>query len=312
MMHNIYKNSETLGFYIAGLFEGDGHLILPAASSKHNPRWHVTFHIKDKYLAHKLLDNISYGFIRYKTKENACVLTVSPVKGLKKLVSLINGKLKTPKIHQLHLLIDWLNKHHEANITKLPVFSGPINGDAWLAGFIDADGSFGIRSTKKAPGIKQKIACRFRLEQRMTSPVTGESYKDILTLIGDYCGVSLKTRKQKSTQVTYYLIEVSSRAGIRQLQNYLDRYHLISSKLLDYYDWCKVAKMLVDQPLLLPFCLSFLLLLQKQKAGRTLGKRAKEMQKAQYTPENLAEIDRIKKNMNMRRKVFQWDHLDCF
>jgi hypothetical protein len=53
-----------------------------------------------------LLNIIGSGFIRYKHGENACVLVVSPVVGLKKIVNLINGELKTPKIHQLHSLID--------------------------------------------------------------------------------------------------------------------------------------------------------------------------------------------------------------
>ena len=49
------------------------------------------------------------------------MLVVSPVIGLKKVVNLLNGELRTPKIHQLHNLIDWLNKNHSTNITKLPL-----------------------------------------------------------------------------------------------------------------------------------------------------------------------------------------------
>jgi hypothetical protein len=54
----------------------------------------------------KLLDIIGSGFIRYKLQDNACVLVVSPVKGLKKIVNLLNGELRTPKVHQLYKLID--------------------------------------------------------------------------------------------------------------------------------------------------------------------------------------------------------------
>jgi hypothetical protein len=73
---------------------------------KHNPRFCITFNLKDKPLAEKLLNLIGFGFIRLKPKNNACVLTISPVKGLKKIIDLINGELKTPKIIQLHNLID--------------------------------------------------------------------------------------------------------------------------------------------------------------------------------------------------------------
>ena len=73
---------------------------------KHNPRFCITFGLKNEPLAKKFLDIIGSGFIRYKPKDNACVLVVSPVIGLKKIAYLINGELRTPKIHQLYKLID--------------------------------------------------------------------------------------------------------------------------------------------------------------------------------------------------------------
>jgi len=102
------KNYKNLNSYLAGLFEGDGHIWLPNLNmkKKHNPRFCITFGLKNEPLAKKILDKIEYGHIRYKPKENACVLIVSPVKGLKKIIKLINGELRTPKIHQLHKLID--------------------------------------------------------------------------------------------------------------------------------------------------------------------------------------------------------------
>ena len=40
--------------------------------------------MKNEPLAKKLLDLIGSGFIRYKLQDNACVLVISPVIGLKK------------------------------------------------------------------------------------------------------------------------------------------------------------------------------------------------------------------------------------
>jgi hypothetical protein len=62
--------------------------------------------MKNEPLAKKLLQLIESGFIRYKPQDNACVLVVSSVVGLKKIVNMINGELRTPKIHQLYKLID--------------------------------------------------------------------------------------------------------------------------------------------------------------------------------------------------------------
>ena len=107
-LNNLLKGDRKLKSYLAGLYEGDGHIWMPPSSSKkkHNPRFCITFNIKDEPLAKKLLGIIGSGHIRYKTKENACVLIVSPVIGLKKIISLINGELRTPKIHQFYSLID--------------------------------------------------------------------------------------------------------------------------------------------------------------------------------------------------------------
>jgi len=123
------KINNNLNTYLAGLFEGDGQIWIQNSymKKKHNPRFCITFSLKNEPLAKRLLDLIGLGFIRYKIKDNTCVLVVSPVVGLKKIVSLINGELRTPKIHQLHKLIDWLNKNHNTNIKKLPLKEGSLS-----------------------------------------------------------------------------------------------------------------------------------------------------------------------------------------
>ena len=49
---------------------------------------------------------------------------------------------------------------------------GDLNKDSWLAGFIDADGSFSIQHTKSENNAKKRnIACRLIIEQRMYEPI---------------------------------------------------------------------------------------------------------------------------------------------
>lgn len=80
------NNRNNLGPYLAGLFEGDGHIWIQKqkGTKNHNPRFCITFGLKNEPLCKKLLDIVGSGFIRYKHSENACVLVVSPVVGLKK------------------------------------------------------------------------------------------------------------------------------------------------------------------------------------------------------------------------------------
>jgi hypothetical protein len=280
MKNNNKYSKIKLDSYLAGLFEGDGHIWLPKVNTKkkHNPRFCITFGLKNEPLAKKLLEIIKYGFIRYKPKDNACVLVISPVKGLKKIIECINGELRTPKIVQLHYLIDWLNKNHNSNIVKLPLKKGNLDKDSWLAGFIDADGSFSIQHTKLENNAKKrKISCRLRIEQRMCEPISKNSYFDILTEIAELLNCNLKTRKQVSTGNEYFNLTASSRKSLLTISTYFKSFPLYSSKYLDYTDWKEAVDLIIK--------------------------------KDHYTKEGIIKIDMLKNNMNLKRSYFNWDHL---
>jgi len=277
----INNNKKTkLNSYLAGLFEGDGHIWLPKNNTKkkHNPRFCITFGLKNELLAKKLLEVIKYGFIRYKPKDNACILVVSPVKGLKKIIECINGELRTPKIIQLHNLIDWINKNHSSNIIKLPLKKGDLDKDSWLAGFIDADGSFSIQHTKLENNAKKrKISCRLRIEQRMHEPISKNSYYDVLIEISKLLSCNLNTRKQVSTGNEYFNLTASSRKSLLIILTYFKSFPLYSSKYLDYKDWREAVDLILKND--------------------------------HYTEQGIIKIDFLKSNMNLKRTYFNWDHL---
>lgn len=277
---NKFKNNIYKG-YLAGLFEGDGHIWIqnPEQKKKHNPRFCITFGLKNEPLAKNLLEIIGSGFIRYKTRDNACVLVVSPVIGLKKVVHLLNGELRTPKIHQLHNLIDWLNKNHNTNIIKLPLKDSCLSGDSWLSGFIDSDGSFSVQHTKLENNAKKrKISCRLRIEQRMLDPITNNSYFNVLTDISNFLNCTLLTRKQKSTGNEYYTLTASSKMSLDIIVNYLDKYSLFSSKYLDYKDWKEIVLLIFENK--------------------------------HYTEEGINKTESVKNGMNRQRTYFSWTHLN--
>lgn len=271
----------NLNSYLAGLFEGDGHIWIQKQNTKkrHNPRFCITFGQKNEPLAKKFLEIIGSGFIRYKPKDNACVLVVSPVVGLKKIVSLINGELRTPKICQFNGLIDWLNKNHNTKIKKLQLKQGLLGKDYWFSGFIDADGSFSVQHTKTENGAKKrKISCRLRIEQRMIDPVTNNSYFNVLTELASFLNCNLLTRKQKATGNEYFTLAASSKVSLQIIIDYFKKHPLLSSKSLDYKDWEKVA----------------LLILENKN----------------YTDHGINLTDSVRKGMNRQRIYFTWDHLD--
>ena len=281
-IRSLTRNAESnnINSYLAGLFEGDGHIWIQNQRGKktHNPRFCITFNLKNEILAKKLLELVGSGFIRYKPKNNACVLTVSPVIGLKKIVCLINGQLKTPKIHQLYKLIDWLNKNHNTDFIKLPLNNNSLEDNSWLSGFVDADGSFSVQYTKTETGAKKrKISCRLRIEQRILDPVTRENYFDILNCISSFLSCKLLTRTQKSTNNSYYIIAASSKTSLNIIINYFSKHPLFSAKYLDYKDWEKVANKIISQE--------------------------------QYSDEGLRIVELVRSELNDKRTHYNWDHL---
>lgn len=61
---------------------------------------------------------------------------------LLKVINLINGKMRTPKIEALHRLINWFNLNHNSSIPLKGKDTTPLSESSWLSGMIDADGSF--------------------------------------------------------------------------------------------------------------------------------------------------------------------------
>ena len=166
-----------------------------------------------------------------------------------------------------------MNKNHGLNIDKPAIKSGYLNKDSWLAGFIDANGSFSIQHTKIENGaLKNKISCRLRIEQRILDSITNISYQSILLEISNFLGCSLLTRKQLVTGREYYTIAASSKKSLEIIINYFDAFPLLSSKVLDYNDWKIAAELIIKDSYL--------------------------------SIESKAKIDMLKNNMNTNRSYF--------
>lgn len=283
----IYSNKQILGSYFAGLWEGDGHITIAKNGGK--PAFHINFNIKELPLAKKLLNVIDHqcnsksGSIRIQTKKNACVLNIYSKEGLRYLIHLVNGNLRSPKAYQIGLIINWLNQKHHGHIKLLPLSNDDLLNDAWLAGFIDADGSFGVELL----GQHKQVVCKFRLAQRMNHPSTAlpqseqdQSYKPIMNNIANYLCVKLNVRKQTRSNRYYYIVSMSSANSKGILRSYLDKYSLLTSKLLDYKLWC---------------CVDDLMLTKNHTS-----------EKGQQ------HIEKLKGSMNNLRLLYNWDHLDLF
>ena len=115
------------------------------------------------------------------------------------------------------------------DIVIQPVDNSYLDNNAWLSGFIDADGGFYIRHSLN------QINCKFGLEQRMIYPKTLESYYNILSQIALLLNVKLSIRNRQNIRKSYYIIRVENKNSINILIQYLNKFPLLSSKYLDFY-----------------------------------------------------------------------------
>ena len=91
------NRSSQLGYYLAGLIESDGTIIVPKEGSSNTPKIDIVFNIKDKPLALHIKQVLDYGSIQ--ENGNAVNLVIRSKMGILDLVSLINGKfLRRPHL----------------------------------------------------------------------------------------------------------------------------------------------------------------------------------------------------------------------
>jgi hypothetical protein len=110
----VFKNNNNLGYYLAGLLEGDGHISLPSLGVTTlnrvlNPRIVFTSHI----------DNLGmYAFIKSElgnigrfqnSSDNVIRYIIGDIKGIMLLVNLMHSKLRTPKNIRFNDLIKFMN-----------------------------------------------------------------------------------------------------------------------------------------------------------------------------------------------------------
>lgn len=92
--HKKPETSEQLGYYLAGLIEGDGYI--------GDNRIEISFHMDDISSAYYIKKTIGYGSVLSVKGKNSVRYVLRHTVGLEKLFTLINGKLlNSPKRDQL-------------------------------------------------------------------------------------------------------------------------------------------------------------------------------------------------------------------
>nr|AIA66461.1 hypothetical protein [Levantinella levantinensis]AIA66462.1 hypothetical protein [Levantinella levantinensis]AIA66463.1 hypothetical protein [Levantinella levantinensis]AIA66464.1 hypothetical protein [Levantinella levantinensis] len=221
---------KEFGYYLAGLIEGDGSIVI----SKDRAYLFICFHQKDVSTAYYIKKRLGFGSMVKQKNKKAINLTIGSRGGLLKVVNLVNGKFRTKKIESLQKLIDYLNDNN-GKIEALPKDTSSVLRNHWLAGFLDADGYFQVRILNRVR-LGRKLPYEVRLHLKVD-----QKTKDVLNLLHEAWGGYVGYREN---QDTYYYQSTGFRHALKVIR-YLDRYHVLS-KWLEYRQWRRVY-LLVQQ-----------------------------------------------------------------
>jgi len=298
--HHSSAGSNQLGYYLAGLIEGDGSIILrKGEKEKISPKIVFTFSVNELKMFEKLQEILKTGSINiekegvnryasgaYVKKIGVCRYSITNADAVINIINLVNGKFRTPKIAALHKAIDNLNKWRNANLLRFPLDTSSLDSNAWLAGFIDSDGHFSIKLSGCYSSddleTRGRVQCVFTASQSELNRVTAESNVPIMTKLAEFFQVNLNYKTEKSPnfkepakKVVFY---AQSDRKHYIITSYLTKFPLMTSKYLNY--------------------LAFF------KGLNYLGKR--------LTSEEILEVQALKNSMNNKRTEYVWDHLDNF
>jgi len=212
-------SDDHFGNYLAGLIDGDGHF-----SSKQ--QLVIVFNSLDASLAYYLKERLGFGSVKKVKDKNAFLLVIASRKGLEKVIELINGKFRTEnKFNQITNNILNHNKYIEfRKKLNLKINLDKNLNNHWLAGFSDADASFQIKLINRNNKIEVRL--NFQIDQK----------KDyLLLLFKDFLGGNIGYKKNQDT----YYYGSTSFGSAKNVINYFDKFHLLSSKHINFLKWRK-------------------------------------------------------------------------
>ena len=291
----ITNKKSNIGPYLAGLIEADGSIAVHdknTKSKRYRPKILVVFSLPDKPLAERLAFITQTGKVYNKDRAGCVIWHIQKTEDVVKIINIINGYMRSPKIEALQRAITWYNEHDKTIIKHLPLDLSPIDSNAWLAGFSDGDANFAINLTnrkKKGKITSKRVQVFFRIELRQnyhrdaSELQGGISYFNILSKIAAYLKVNVYSRTRYTQDKVFYSYMVISHNEVSHnlVKNYFSCFPMYSSKYLAFNDWSSVVDAIV---------------LRNKKP---------------LTNTDISEIEKVKAQFNNKRKIFDFSHLNC-
>nr|ALO21024.1 putative LAGLIDADG homing endonuclease [Lobochlamys segnis] len=246
--------------WFVGMSEGDGCFFV----RKSGNRFRLSFQIAQKEAAilKKLRTQIGFGRVyrrKYFSPEgkeiNYSLYNIDDKRNIQRLISLFNGNLILPK--RRDQFNRWINYAKNENLLPKNFINKQSNihqqgpsislEDAWLSGFIDAEGCFYAKFSP-ASELKNKLTLKQKLHITQKG-VFGE--EKILAQIGNLFSSKSKVclafskrkqlRSDSGSQNKYYRIEISSLESHNKIVSYLNKFKLRTVKIRAFQKWSNIV-----------------------------------------------------------------------
>lgn len=211
------STDSQLGSFLAGLIDSDGHF------SKQSHLF-ILFHEKDISVAYHFKKVLNHGCVEKVDGYSAYSLRCTSSSRLEKIAKLILNKLKgLKKVAQLNRYL--IQAKSGLKPTFLPS-TDHLLANHWLAGFIQAGGSFIIKALRRLSKINSRI-------------VVQANQKDVFLLKQMQQTFSGYVGHREPWQSYYY----SSRSFLSTIKliNYLDHFQVMGASLTAYWLWRKAS-----------------------------------------------------------------------
>jgi hypothetical protein len=114
---SIYISDYNLGYYLAGLLEGDGNINIPALGNTSldrilNPRIVFTADKNNLHLYAYIQHKLGYKGRFQLVNGNTIRYIIGDIEGIKLLINLIHNKLRTPKNITFNKLVEFINNKY--------------------------------------------------------------------------------------------------------------------------------------------------------------------------------------------------------
>ena len=221
------QTDEEFGHYLAGLIDGVGSFGEKALV--------IAFHGLDASLAYYIKGRLGYGSVKKINDKKAVILSVTNREGLDKVINLINGKLRVQfkldslKKNILYIYKEPLNLNHKLNLNTSSDLS-----NHWLAGFIDAcasSASFQIQLLSRVNPNDSSSQASVEIQLYVQ---IDQKTRLLLDLIKDSFGGNIGHSSLRSKSQDTFSYNSTSFGSAKNFINYLDHYHLLSSKHVNY------------------------------------------------------------------------------